>query len=133
MTTTTHALASWLFKLGFWVPFAVCTYLALAPQPPQVDMFRLSDIFAHAFAFAYLTFAFRVAYQNRSAAHTFVVLLAYGVLIEVVQSFEAERSAEIKDLLVDVAGIGLGLLIARLGRDRLCSFVRRVVTATGLA
>jgi VanZ family protein len=39
------------------------------------------------------------------------VLLAYGALIEVLQSFTPTRSAEWADLLADSAGIALGLLL----------------------
>ena len=115
------------------MPFALCTYLALAPQPPTVEIFRLSDSAAHAVAFAYLTFAFRLAFANRSAAQTFGLLLAYGVLIEVVQSFEVERGAELKDLLVDIVGICLGLLLTRFTGTRVRNLVSRLVAATGLA
>ena len=104
-----------------------------SPQPPTVEIFRLSDIVAHGFAFAYLTFAFRLAFASRSAVQTFGLLLAYGVFIEVVQSFEVERSAELKDLLVDMAGISLGLLLARLTGKRVRNLVTRLVAATGLA
>jgi VanZ family protein len=98
---------------AFWVPLAICTWFALEPSPPD-PVFRVSDIVLHAFAFSYLTFALGLAHPVVRLPMLVLSMLGYGVFIEVVQSFEVERSAEIKDLLVDGAGIlvGLGLLRA---------------------
>jgi len=38
-------------------------------------------------------------------------MFAFGVLIEAVQSVQATRTAELKDLLVDGLGIAIGLLL----------------------
>jgi VanZ family protein len=40
-------------------------------------------------------------------------MLAYGIAIELIQSFEPTRDAELKDVLVDVVGIALGLALYR--------------------
>ncbi|MCZ6709099.1 MAG: VanZ family protein, partial [Gammaproteobacteria bacterium] len=40
-------------------------------------------------------------------------MIAYGLFIEAVQAFEPERSAEFKDLAVDLAGICIGLWLTR--------------------
>jgi VanZ family protein len=93
---------------AFWVPLAACTYLALTPSPPS-PMFRVSDIVLHALAFSYLTFSLGLAYRGIGRPMLVVWMLAYGAFIEGVQSFETARSAEVKDLLVDVAGIIVGL------------------------
>lgn len=98
--------------VGFWLPLAVCTYLALTPSPPE-SVFQIGDVFLHAFAFTYLTFCLNLAYPSQRALVSGVWMLGYGLLLEVVQSFEAARSAELKDLLVDLVGICLGLLAAR--------------------
>ncbi|MEM8768369.1 MAG: VanZ family protein [Pseudomonadota bacterium] len=119
-----------LFQLGFWVPLAVCTYLALVPRLPDTPLFQVSDIGLHAVAFTYLSFALLLAQSARGNGElvpslvegrprpehyfsTFGLMLAYGVFIELVQAFVPERAAEMKDLLVDVAGIAFGLLLGR--------------------
>ncbi len=106
-----------LLKLGFWLPLVICTWLALVPDPPEVPVFKVSDVVLHAFAFSYLSFTLAVAYPQRSLLQVFCLMFGYGLLIEVVQSFEIARTAELKDLLVDIAGIGFGLLLARLLGD----------------
>ena len=100
-------------RTGFWLPLAVCTYLALTPSPPDA-VFRVGDVVLHAAAFTYLTFALTLAHPSTSGVVAGTWMLGYGLLLEVVQSFEPARSAELKDLLVDLAGIAVGLILARL-------------------
>jgi VanZ family protein len=118
---------------GFWAPLAICSYLALVPNPPDSELFRISDVLTHAFAFTYLTFALRVAFPDVSALKAGALMLAYGVLIEVVQSFEPERHAELKDLLVDLGGISLGLVAAEFLAEPARRLAQRLLSAAGLA
>lgn len=94
--------------LAFWVPLAACTYLALTPSPPSA-VFRVSDIVLHAFAFTYLTFALGLAMRVPRLGLVGLAMLGYGLFIELAQSLEPARHAEVKDLLVDAAGIAAGL------------------------
>ena len=124
-----NRLAMITWRLGFWFPLLVCTYLALVPEPPDNPVFRLSDVILHGAAFTYLTFAFVLMAMPRPsqdaaavsrgfdrgvAIRAFLAMLGYGLFLELVQSFVPERSAELKDLGVDVLGIGVGLLLAAL-------------------
>ncbi len=102
-------ITSIVLRVGFWLPLALCTYLAFVPSPPE-PIFRVSDVLLHGMAFAYLTFALGVAYRFRRGWWTAAWMVAYGLFIEAVQSFEPQRSAELKDLIVDCVGIGLGLM-----------------------
>lgn len=102
-------VAAALLAIAFWVPLAVCTYLALHPSPPDA-VFRLSDVLLHGFAFTYLTFSLALAHHHRHWLVPGLWMLGYGLLIELLQSLEAARTAEAGDVLVDVAGIGFGLL-----------------------
>ena len=103
----------WLILVGFWLPFVVATYAAFAPEGVPMP-FRISDIVLHAGAFTYLTAALWLAHHPgdggwKPAAWMF----AYGITIELIQSFEPARTAEFKDLLVDAIGILLGLGLYR--------------------
>ena len=103
----------WLIVVGFWLPFAVTTYAAFAPHGVPLP-FQVSDVILHASAFTYLTASLWLAHCAGDRAWTPALwMMAYGVAIEIVQSFEPERSAEIKDLVVDACGIGLGVLLYR--------------------
>jgi VanZ family protein len=112
-------LAVLIWRLGFFGPLLVCTYLALVPEPPDNPVFRLSDVILHAAAFSYLTFALVLMHQgvqlNRALAiKATLLMLGYGIFLEAVQWFVPERSAELKDLGVDLLGILVGLLLAGL-------------------
>jgi VanZ family protein len=88
----------------------VITWLALSPAPPpQADLGW--DKLNHLAAFATLAV---VAVLGRCGPFWRVgaALLAYGGLIEVLQSFTPNRSGEWADLLADGVGIALGLLLA---------------------
>ena len=106
-------MARMLLLFAFWLPWLACTYLAFAPSPPDA-IFRVSDVLLHGIAFSYLTFASGLAHHARRWLPTVGWMIAYGVAIEFVQSFEPERSAELKDVLVDVVGIGIGIVALRL-------------------
>jgi VanZ family protein len=113
------AAPRWLILVGFWVPFAFATYAAFAPEGVPMP-FRVSDIVLHAAAFTYLTAALWLAHHARDNAWKPAAwMMAYGVAIELIQSLEPTRSAEIKDLVVDAIGILLGVMLYR-------SVVRRV-------
>jgi VanZ family protein len=72
------------------------------------------DKWMHGLAFAMLALWFTGQYARSSYVRIAIMLLTYGLLIEVVQSFVPYRSAEFADLAADAAGIGIGLLIAAL-------------------
>lgn len=127
-----------LFHLAFWGPLLICTYLALVPDPPDNPVFRLSDVILHGAAFTYLTFALAlVLLSGRNGSRpfsgtglmAFAAMLGYGLFLELVQSFIPERTAELKDVMVDMAGIVIGLslawLLARWIRDLVASLSTR--------
>ncbi len=103
----------WLILFGFWIPFVFTTYAAFAPNGIETP-FRVSDIILHASAFTYLTAALWFAHHSGDRGWKPAAwMLAYGIGIELIQSFEPTRDAELKDVLVDVIGIALGLALYR--------------------
>jgi uncharacterized protein YfiM (DUF2279 family) len=94
-----------LVILGAAVAPAIFPWLAGLPNV---------DKWMHGLAFAMLAIWFTGQYARSSYVRIAIMLLAYGLLIEVVQSFVPYRSAEFADLAADAAGIGIGLLIAAL-------------------
>ncbi len=118
-------MADRLLLAGFWAPFMVCTYLAFAPSPPE-SVFRISDVILHGSAFVYLTFALSLCYYPKRVLITATWMLAYAVAIELIQSLQPERAAEVKDLLVDVGGIAVGGVLIRFLSGPVRVFVDRV-------
>ena len=128
MCTSNRRVANKLLLAGFWLPFVLCTYLAFAPNPPE-SVFRISDVVLHVSAFIYLTFTLSLCYFPRRFWVPAAWMVVYGIAIEVIQSFEPQRSAELQDVLVDMVGIGLGGVLIRTLTEPVRTLVDRV---TGL-
>ena len=73
------------------------------------------DKWAHVVIFAVLSLWFAGQYPVRSYWRIALGLLAFGVLIEICQRAMGYRSAEWLDVLSDLAGIAVGLLVAGVG------------------
>lgn len=120
--TKRHALATWLERHGLWrglllVLLLVISVLALAPAPPKA-LDSGWDKLNHFSAFAALALSafFADRPSLRHAGRVAAALLAYGGLIEILQSFLPPRQGEWADLLADAIGIALGLAVAALAR-----------------
>jgi VanZ family protein len=99
------------------VLLSVISYLALAPHPPHVGDTGW-DKLNHFLAFGTLT-ALSIACAHKPMWRWCglpLMWLAYGGLIEILQSFEPTRSAEWGDLLADSIGICIGMLVAASAR-----------------
>ncbi|MFO1330150.1 MAG: VanZ family protein [Rubrivivax sp.] len=105
---------------------AAVTWLALVPAPPpQADTGW--DKANHAMAFAVLALLAEGGWGPGRARAIAAALLAYGALIELLQTQLPPRSGEWGDWLADAVGVALGLLAARAVRW----FVRRPPASPG--
>lgn len=91
----------------------VITYLALSPAPPK-GITTGWDKSNHALAFASLAFAcvWSKWPSPRQWGWIVAALVAYGIGIEIAQSFLPPREADWHDVVADSVGIALGLLAA---------------------
>jgi VanZ family protein len=105
-------------RWAFWLCVAAVLLLALM-RPVQHMPTTGWDKANHVLAFGVLTLLGCLAYPGRTA-RIVLALFAYGVLIEVLQSFTGYRSAEVLDLLADAVGLAVGwrlmLLLRRFDR-----------------
>jgi len=105
-----------LFLLLIVLIGAVMPAIWLWPDRGRIaDWFGGIDKWAHALAFAGLAVWFAGQYRPRAYWRIAFGLLAYGLLIELCQRSLSYRSAEWYDVVADVVGIGLGLLLAAAG------------------
>ena len=93
---------------------------ALLPKLPFAELasqFRISDKMMHIVAFMFLATWFAGQYERRSYWRIAVGLLAFGVIIELVQGTVSYRTSEWMDLAGDALGISIGLLMAAFGQQ----------------
>ena len=100
---STRLLLIFLMVLGFWVA-TMPLHNSSLPQ--------LNDKFVHVIVF----FCFAVLSDLTTARKPFwlwkgLPLVAYGLLIEISQSFTTYRSFELADLAADTTGIGIYYLL----------------------
>ncbi|CAM3663508.1 VanZ family protein [Parendozoicomonas haliclonae] len=99
----------------------IITTLALIP-PEQVPMASLGDKVLHAGAFFSLAALVDTAFPNTGWSwKKFIGLTAYGLAIEIAQSFHPLRTFALDDLVADMAGQGIYVILIPL-------FIRLPVT-----
>ena len=103
-------LRAW--RLAFVLSLAGVLVLSLAPATPA-SLTTGWDKTNHLLGFAVLGLLGLWSYPGR-AVPVLLGLLAYGGLIEVLQSLTPYRLAEWADLLADALGLLLGAVLARL-------------------
>lgn len=96
-----------------WVMVVAVVLLSLTPNLPLKLGVAHADKLEH--AFAYLVLMAWFGGLSPRAAHRWIAfgLLALGASIEVAQGVSGYRSADVRDLVADAAGIALGWLLAR--------------------
>jgi VanZ family protein len=92
---------------------AAVSYLALTPMPPH-DVYFAWDKVNHVLAFSTLALCASLSCpaSRRARLIMFVMLFAYGGMIEALQHFIPGRAAEWADLGADAIGIVLGAVMA---------------------
>ena len=100
-------------RTAFWIPLALCAAAALSANPSGA-VASVSGDTAHSIAFAYLAAAlFAAHYRTGPTVAVVLWLLAFGVLIEVGQTFIDGRTGELLDVVVDAIGIAVGCVAYR--------------------
>lgn len=105
--------------LGLGLLIMVLVLVAtLTPNARPMALSFLSDKASHFLAFMLLMLWFCGVFRLPLTPLVALGLLAFGVLIEVLQSQLPYRSAEVADALYDVGGIAAGWLLAVVGARR---------------
>ena len=113
-----------VLKSMFWLCFVAVNTLALSPAPYLPPLvFDWWDKAQHAIAFGTLAVLAVLAYPGVSKVRIGLLLIAHGVLIEVLQYFTGYRFGDWQDAVADGVGVlvGLALMAALM---RLDGFVR---------
>jgi VanZ family protein len=104
----------WLWVAAGTVLMLWGVYLALEPNPELRLDFANGDKVLHALGFACLMGWWGNVFVARRARIVAALgCLAYGALIEGLQWLNPPRTADVLDVLADVCGIGVALLLLR--------------------
>lgn len=101
-----------VWRVLFLLLVTAISWLAFSPMPPvSVDLGW--DKANHLAAFASLTFVGLQCLRpgRRRAWAVVIALLVYGLLIEAIQSQVPGRSADARDVLADMIGVAIGILV----------------------
>ncbi len=96
-----------------WLMLLVLTLLMALPAPDlQLDI-EDADKGVHVLAFAVLAAWYALIYRpSQALARCALGLLSFAVLTELMQVAIPWRSGDLADLLADLLGIGLGMIVA---------------------
>ena len=107
-------------KLSFRIILGISVVLISALSIQEIDIkssISLSDKLLHLFCFLYLTiisWLSRIIYKE---LWLYVIVLAYGILIEIIQIYIPYRSFEFLDIFADFFGILVGSFFINLLKD----------------
>ena len=97
----------------FFVFLIAIEYLALTPA--QIKLIENSwDKANHFIAFAALYVTLHFGFSRLNLGAKVAILLAYGIQIEIMQSFVPNRYFSLPDIVADGIGIVFGILLARI-------------------
>lgn len=107
MTKFLHLLSKSQFKVIFFITVIFILYKALTPSSGGSFFdFDHADKFLHALAFFVLAFLLNRSSSNiTKRIRNIFSLLAFGILIEILQSFTGYREVSVGDVLADLIGI----------------------------
>ncbi len=107
MTKYLHILNRNQFKILFFITAIFVLYKALIPDAGNHFFnFEHADKFLHASAFFVLSFLLnRASSSIAKRIRNMISLLAFGILIEILQSFTGYREVSAADVLADLVGI----------------------------
>ena len=98
------------FRILFWLAFITVYIAAVLPQDLAPTVPELSDKAHHVLAFIVLGLLLRLAYKI-NYWYGLLLLVGFGLLIEVSQYFTPTRVAESKDVIADLIGTFIGFKI----------------------
>ena len=99
-----------IVKILFWLALVSSYILAVLPQENVPELTPFNDKGNHFLAFFVLTLLLLHAYRVKYLT-AFVLMMLYGVLIEVSQLFTINRQGELLDVLADTIGVVIGILL----------------------
>ena len=101
-------------RLLFGAVLGLLTYMSLHPSPPDMPDGLQLDKWAHLSAYFVLAYLIDASFPRREFGYPkWAFLLVYGLLIEALQTLVPGRTFSLVDLLANMAGVGVYVLLIR--------------------
>ena len=101
------------FRIILVISIAIISILSIREVNIESSVNSLDKVL-HFLCFSYLTLIAWLSRILNKDLHVYVIVLAYGILIEIVQRFLPYRSFEYLDIFADFVGIIAGLIIIKI-------------------
>jgi VanZ family protein len=111
-----------IFQVIFYLCLVVIEFLATTTQSIEI-IENVWDKANHFVAFFILYILLSFAYRNLSIISRILILLAFGMQIEIVQSFIDGRYFSLFDVVADSVGIGIGTILYRYINSKFYPFI----------
>ena len=109
-----------IFQLSFKIILVISVPIITILSIHEVNLessTNFLDKALHFLCFTYLTLITWLSRILNKDLHVYVIVLAYGILIEIVQRFLPYRSFEYLDIFADSVGIIAGLIIIKIFKN----------------
>ena len=104
------------FRIILAISISVVTIFSI--QEVSIESsFNFLDKALHFLCFIYLTLITWLSRILNKDLHVYVIVLAYGILIEIIQIYIPYRSFEILDIFADFLGILVGIFFINILKD----------------
>ena len=101
------------FRIILGISVFIITTLSIQEVNNEFSVNSLDKVL-HFLCFSYLTLITWLSRILNKDLHVYVIVLAYGILIEIVQRFLPYRSFEYLDIFADFVGVIAGLIIIKI-------------------
>ena len=104
------------FRILLAISISIVTILSVQEVNIESSVNFLDKVL-HFLCFSYLTLITWLSQILNKDLHVYAIVLAYGILIEIVQRFLPYRSFEYLDIFADSVGIIAGLIIIKIFKN----------------
>lgn len=101
------------YKMSLWICIIVIEFLALIPKGIKLvdNKFNASGAIEHIFAFIVLYILLQLAYTRFSMTKKILLLFIFAIQLEAIQYFVPSRSVNFWDLVADMFGVMIIILL----------------------
>jgi VanZ family protein len=101
---------TYFIRFIFFITVLITSVMSFISIDPSIAKFLIQDKLLHFLAFAVITFFAYASNFKIKRIFLFLILILYGLSIEVIQNSLEYRTFELYDLLSDIIGVFVGYM-----------------------